>query len=84
MSPTLYEIVELADGRIGLRRAGEDGEPLIVVQFSAEAQDHLTDVRFDVAKVMIEAGLEAVGDLVDEAHTAEEFDTLEEENRVLH
>ncbi|MYM62124.1 hypothetical protein [Pseudomaricurvus sp. HS19] len=82
MTPSLYEIVELADGRIGLRRAGEDGEPLIAVHFSQEAQEHLQDIRFDVAKVMIEAGLEAVGDLIEEED--EVSFQLDSQERTLH
>lgn len=82
MSSALYEIVELADGGVGLRRAGEDdSEPLVCIKFSKEAEDFLKDARFDVVKAMIEAGLETVGDLAEQNYA--EFE-LEPEQRTLH
>ncbi|GAB3091694.1 hypothetical protein G8770_13075 [Aestuariicella hydrocarbonica] len=82
MSSSLYEIVELADGGVGLRRAGEEGsEPLVCIKFSKEAEDFLSDGRFDVVKAMIEAGLEAVGELSEQSQ--EEY-ALEPEQRTLH
>ena len=68
----LYEIVEIAEGEIVLRRADEDGEPLVSISFSDEALYFLNSSRFNVAKAMIEAGLEAAsieeaeGSLIDE------------------
>lgn len=85
MSSSLYEIIELADGGVGLRRAGEDdGEPLVSIKFSKEAEDFLQDARFDVVKAMIEAGLETVGDLADQSHSDHELEPLEPEQRTLH
>ncbi|WP_370978686.1 hypothetical protein [Agaribacterium sp. ZY112] len=57
----LYEIVELPDGEIALRRAGEeeDGDPLVTISFSEEALYFLNQSKFAVAKAMIEAGLDA-------------------------
>jgi len=55
----LYEIVEIAEGEIVLRRADEEGEPLVSISFSEEALYFLNNSRFTVAKAMIEAGLEA-------------------------
>lgn len=55
----LYEIVEIAEGEIVLRRADEEGEPLISISLSDEALYFLNKNRFNVAKAMIEAGLEA-------------------------
>ncbi len=83
MSSSLYEIVELTDGCVGLRRAGEDdSEPLVMIKFSKEAEGFLKDARFEVVKAMIEAGLEAVGDLAEESASTE-FE-LESEQRTLH
>ena len=66
---TLYEIIELADGDIALQRADEEGEPLLKIHFSNESQELLEDAKIDIAKAMIEAGLEVVGaiDLIDDA-----------------
>lgn len=81
MSSSLFEIVELSDGRVGLRRAGEDGEPLVAIQFSREAEVYLNDSKLEVVKAMIEAGLEVVGDMAEQAST--DFE-LEAESRTLH
>ncbi|NIB41288.1 hypothetical protein HBA55_16925 [Pseudomaricurvus alkylphenolicus] len=82
MSSSLFEIVELPDGCIGLRRAGDDdSEPLVTIKFSSEAESYLNDARFEVVKAMIEAGLETVGELAEQDYTAFE---LESEQRTLH
>ena len=60
---TLYEIVELPNGDIALRRADEDGEPLVSIRFSKESQYFLEDAKIEIAKAMIEAGLDTVGAL---------------------
>jgi len=60
---TLYEIVELPNGEIALQKADENGEPLVSIRFSEESLYFLNDAKFDVAKAMIEAGLEAAGDI---------------------
>ena len=85
MSSSLYEIIELAHGGVGLRRAGEEeSEPLVCIKFSKEAEDFLQDARFDVVKAMIEAGLETVGDLAEQSYSEHEQDSLEPEQRTLH
>lgn len=63
MSSDLYEIIELSSGEIALRRANEEGEPLVTIRFSEESLYFLQDAKYDVAKAMIEAGMEAAGDV---------------------
>ena len=63
MSSDLYEIIELSTGEIALRRAAEEGEPLVVIKFSEESLHFLKDAKYEVAKAMIEAGMEAAGDM---------------------
>lgn len=78
----LYEIVELKDGHIVLRRAGEEGgEALVSIQFSEEALKFLDNSKFVVAKTMIEAGLDAVN-----AEIEAGWDDLDDEgqSQVLH
>jgi len=71
----LYEIVELRDGHIVLRRAdAEEGEVLVSIQFSEEALKFLNGSKFHVAKTMIEAGLDAVSDEMEA-----DWDDIEEE-----
>lgn len=81
MSSSLFEIVELPDGCVGLRRAGDDGEPLVSIKFSKEAELYLNDARMDVVKAMIEAGLETVSEMAEQSGA--EFE-LESESRVIH
>lgn len=65
MSASLYEIVELANGDVVLQRIDEEGAPLLSIRFSPETLSFMQDGKFDVAKAMIEAGMEAAGDLAD-------------------
>lgn len=81
MSSSLYEIVMLPDGEVVLQRANDEGEPLIRISFSEEAKFYLSDTTIDIAKAMIDAGIEAVEDLSNEAMT---FEDEEPEERVLH
>ncbi|HEX4881952.1 MAG TPA: hypothetical protein VFV18_06370 [Porticoccaceae bacterium] len=60
MASTLFEIVELPDGEFALQRAGEEGEPLVRIEFSEEARVYLLDSGLDVARAMIDAGIEAI------------------------
>ena len=69
MSSSFYEIHELSSGEIVLKRGDEEssGEPLVTIRFSAESIAFLGAARFEVAKAMIEAGMEAAGDLAEQA-----------------
>lgn len=71
MSSDLYEIIELPSGEIALRRANEGGEPLVVIKFSEESLHFLKDGKYEVAKAMIEAGMEAAGELAVESIESE-------------
>ncbi|SMF31189.1 hypothetical protein SAMN02745866_02047 [Alteromonadaceae bacterium Bs31] len=71
----LYEIAELDDGEIVLQRADEKGEPLVRIKFSEESLFFLNDAKYDVAKAMIEAGLDAAHDLNGELEEADSGDT---------
>ncbi len=67
MSTRLYEIVMLPDGDYALQRTdGGDGEPLVRIRFSKEAQHYLRDSSVDVARAMIDAGIEAVEQISDD------------------
>lgn len=72
---TLYEIIELPNGDIALQRADEEeGEPLVSIRFSKESMYFLNDAKIEVAKAMIEAGLEAAGEIQDQAMAESEED----------
>lgn len=77
MPSPFLEIIELEDGRIALRRSDDDAEPLVVIEFSHEAQDFLQGQHVEVAKAMISSGMQMVGQIMDE-------DQSIPEDRVLH
>lgn len=86
MSSSLYEIVELANGDVVLQRADERSEPLVSIRFSADSLSSMREGKLDVAKAMIEAGMEAASEIADDG--AEdflgEFGLEEEEKPVYH
>jgi hypothetical protein len=81
-SSSLLEIVELEDGSVVLRRADGEGESLVQIQFSEETRAFLADASFDVAKVMIGAGVQVVGDMY-ELNDGDEH-SRETGSRMLH
>jgi hypothetical protein len=85
MSVSLLEIVVLPNGDIALQRANEKDEPLISISFSEEVQEFLLDAKMDMAKVMIDAGVELFEQLGSDSMQMEE-DSLEvgSSPRILH
>ena len=65
MSTSLLEIVDLGDGEVVLQRADDDSEPLVSIQFSEEASAYLMENNLEVAKVMIQAGLQAAAKMAE-------------------
>lgn len=64
---SFYEIIELLNGDIALARADDEkNEPLVTIRFSQESMAFLGEEKFMVAKAMIEAGMEAAGDIADQ------------------
>lgn len=64
MSASFFEIVQLKDGDYALRRIDDDdASPLVRISFSSEARDMMDDRELSVAKAMIAAGIEAVGNV---------------------
>ncbi|HSC68989.1 MAG TPA: hypothetical protein VLC79_14950 [Cellvibrio sp.] len=64
---SFYEIIELLNGDVALARADdENNEPLVTIRFSEESLAFLGEEKFLVAKAMIEAGMEAAGDIADQ------------------
>lgn len=90
MSSSLLEIVELEDGEIVLRYAGEEGEPLVTIRFSEESRDYIGSSTLDIAKVMIQSGIQAAShmDVIDEPEDLEpviaEGDSEKPVNHTLH
>lgn len=83
MSSSLLEIVDLGDGEIVLQRADDDSEPLVVIQFSEETSTYLMDNHLEVAKIMIQAGLQAASAIADRANSEAES-SEDQGQRTLH
>jgi hypothetical protein len=59
MSTPAFELIILENGDIGLQRAGVD-ETLVQVKFSSKVKDYLSGHHIEVAKQMIDSGIQAV------------------------
>ena len=60
MSSSFLEIIELDDGEIALRRADQENEPLVNIRFADLTKTYIDkESRLEVAKVMIQAGIQA-------------------------
>ncbi|MCB1678493.1 MAG: hypothetical protein KDI16_07400 [Halioglobus sp.] len=70
MSASLLEIVDLGDGEIVLQRADDDSEPLLTIRFSDESRIYLMDNGMEVAKAMIQAGIQAAAALAEQTENA--------------
>ena len=71
MSTPAFELIILENGDIGLQRAGVD-ETLVQVKFSSKVKQYLGEQHIDVAKQMIDSGIQAVIDWEQEMVLAEE------------
>lgn len=63
MSPSFFEIVQMSNGDYALQRVDDDSAPLVKISFSDEAREMMEDGDMSVAKAMIAAGIEAVGNV---------------------
>ncbi len=61
-APTWLEIVQVSPGEVELRREGEE-TPLVAIRFSDETQLMLGGNAGEVARGMIGAGLQILGDI---------------------
>lgn len=84
MSTALLEIVDLGNGEVVLQRAGEDEPPLLRIQFSDESRMYVMDHCLEVAKAMIQAGIQATASLTDQAEIEIEEEAPQETSRILH
>jgi len=85
MPTALLEIVDLGDGEIVLQRADEEeGEPLVSIQFSEETCAYLMDNNLEVAKIMIQAGIQAAAKLAEMSNVEVEASEGQASERTLH
>jgi len=83
--PTSFlEIVELADGEIVLQRSDDDSEPLVRIRFSPESEVYMMDNGLEVAKVMIQAGIQAVAQLSEQEEVESLAELEQGDFRILH
>lgn len=82
MPTSLLEIVDCGNGEIVLQRADDDSEPMVTIRFSDEARAYMMDNGLEVAKAMIQAGIQAAA-LISEQDDSE-TEPLQDTQRVLH
>ncbi len=82
MPTSLLEIVDCGNGEIVLQRADDDSEPMVTIRFSDEARAYMMDNGLEVAKAMIQAGIQAAA-LISEQDDSE-TELLQDTQRVLH
>jgi len=59
MSTPAFELIILENGDIGLQKAGVD-ETLVQVKFSSKVKQYLGEHHIEVAKQMIDSGIQSV------------------------
>jgi hypothetical protein len=82
VSASLLEIVDLGDGEVVLQRADDDSEPLVTIHFSNETRLYLMDNGLEVAKAMIQAGMQAAAAIAEQGEV--EVEASSDSVRVLH
>lgn len=82
MSASLLEIVDLGDGEIVLQRADDDSEPMVTIRFSDESRVYLMDNGLEVAKAMIQAGIQAAAAIAEQSEVDIQAST--DAQRILH
>lgn len=71
MSTPTFELIILENGDIGLQRAGNN-ETLVQVKFSSKVKQYLGEQQIEVAKQMIDSGIQAVIDWEQASEIAEQ------------
>ncbi|WP_193164067.1 hypothetical protein [Microbulbifer hainanensis] len=84
MSSETFEIIELANGDVALRRAGHKEEPLVRIHFSDESLQFLREHKIAIARAMLEAGIEAVQNIDEIDPEFHEEEELEPVNHTIH
>ena len=82
MSASLLEIVDHGDGEIVVRRVDDVSEPLVTICFSEEARAYMMDNGLEVAKAMIQAGMQAAA-VISERGDVEVMPS-QDSQRILH
>ncbi|MBT3565999.1 MAG: hypothetical protein HN492_00785 [Porticoccus sp.] len=82
---SFFEIVVLPNGDIALKRGNDADEPLIRISFSREVEGFSDESKIDLAKVMIEAGIDLFDKMdLDILQSAEEENNFSGTSRLIH
>ena len=82
---SFFEIVVLPNGDIALKRGNDNDEPLIRISFSREVEGFSEESKIDLAKVMIEAGIDLFDKMdLDILQSAEEENNFSGTSRLIH
>lgn len=65
MALTEFELIMMDNGEVALKRSGSD-EPLVRINFSKEVLNYLDGKHVDVAKSMMDAGIQTVFEINEE------------------
>lgn len=84
MSESFLEIIELPNGEYALKRADDEGEPLVNIRFSDESKHYLDNATLDVVKVMIQAGIQAVAQMSGKEEIFKDVSDVTPQQRILH
>lgn len=86
MSSQFLEIVQLKNGDVVLKRSDDEGEPLISICFSDESKSYIGESRIEIAKVMIQAGIQAAAQAFDSEFDEDELEEQDtsEKKHLLH
>ena len=82
MPASLLEIVDRGDGEIVVQRADDESEALLTIQFADEARAYMMDNGLEVARVMIQAGIQAAAAISESGN--DELETAQDSPRILH
>lgn len=63
MSDPVIELIKLENGDIALRHADTPDEHLLVIKFSDQVKDFLQFDQMEVARAMVEAGMDSYRDI---------------------
>ena len=82
---SFFEIVVLPNGDIALKRGNDADEPLIRISFSREVEGFSDESKIDLAKVMIEAGIDLFDKMdLDILQSAEEENNFSGTSCLIH
>ena len=63
MADPVIELIKLENGEIALRNSDEPDEPLLTISFSEQIRGFLQTDQLEVARAMVEAGMDRYRDI---------------------